>query len=214
MKNQLQNTEELVLSDIRLIINQTKETVSKVITSNIAVMYWKIGCRINTEILENHRAEYGKQIVATLSRQLTIEYGRSYEEKNLRRMIQFAIQFSDVEIVATLWRQLSWSHFKILIPIKSELERDFYTQMCRIENWSVETLRKKINSLLFQRTAISKKPEELAKLEIQQLKNEDILTPDLIFRDPYLLDFLGLKDTYQEKDLEKAILREIEHFIL
>ena len=129
-------------------------------------------------------------------------------------MIQFAIQFSDVEIVATLWRQLSWSHFKILIPIKSELERDFYTQMCRIENWSVETLRKKINSLLFQRTAISKKPEELAKLEIQQLKNEDILTPDLIFRDPYLLDFLGLKDTYQEKDLEKAILREIEHFIL
>lgn len=214
MKNQLQNTEELILSDIRLIINQTKETVSKVITSNIAVMYWKIGCRVNTEILENQRAEYGKQIVATLSRQLTIEYGRSYEEKNLRRMIQFAIQFSDIENVATLWRQLSWSHFKILIPIKSELERDFYTQMCRIENWSVATLRKKTNSLLFQRTAISKKPEELAKLEIQQLKNEDILTPDLIFRDPYLLDFLGLKDTYQEKDLEKAILREIEQFIL
>ncbi|WP_269223763.1 PDDEXK nuclease domain-containing protein [Flavobacterium sp. IMCC34518] len=214
MKNELKNTEDIILSDIRLIIYQTKEVVSKIITSNVASMYWKIGNRINSEMLDNQRAEYGKQIVATLSRQLTIEYGRSYEEKNLRRMIQFANQFSDIENVATLWRQLSWSHFKILIPIKDELERDFYTQMCRIENWSVDTLRKKINSLLFQRTAISKKPEELAKLEIQQLKSEDILTPDLVFRDPYLLDFLGLKDVYQEKDLEKAILREIEQFIL
>ena len=214
MKKELQNSEAVVLSDIRNIINETKETVSKLITSNIALMYWKIGQRINVEILDYQRAVYGKQIVATLSRQLIIEYGRSYEEKNLRRMIQFANQFSDIENVATLWRHLSWSHFKILIPIKNELERDFYTQMCRIENWSVVTLRKKINSSLFQRTAISKKPEELAKLELRQLTKEDILTPDMVFRDPYLLDFLGLKDTYQEKDLEKAILKEIEKFIL
>jgi predicted nuclease of restriction endonuclease-like (RecB) superfamily len=214
MKNGLKHREDVLLSDIRSIIYQTKEEVSTVITSNIAMMYWKIGRRVSSEILDNQRAEYGKQIVATLSRQLIIEYGRSYEEKNLRRMIQFANQFSDIANVATLWRQLSWSHFKILIPIKDELERDFYTQMCRIENWSVDTLRKKINSLLFQRTAISKKPEELAKLEIQQLKTGDVLTPDLVFRDPYLLDFLGLKDVYQEKDLEKAILREIEQFIL
>ncbi len=143
MKKQSQNIEEVILSDIRVIINQTKEVVSKVVTSNVARMYWKIGKRISSEILDNQRAEYGKQIVATLSRQLTIEYGRSYEEKNLRRMIQFANQFSDIENVATLWRQLSWSHFKILIPIKNELERDFYTQMCRIENWSVDMLRKK-----------------------------------------------------------------------
>jgi len=214
MKNELQNTEKIILSDIRFIIDQTKEKVSKIISSNVVALYWKIGNRINFEILDHQRAEYGKQIVATLSRQLTQEYGRSYEEKNLRRMMQFAYLFPDIEIVATLWRQLSWSHFKIVIPIKNELERDFYTQMCQIENWSVDTLRKKVNSLLFQRTAISKKPEELAKLEMQQLKNEDRLTPDLVFRDPYLLDFLGLKDVYQEKDLEKAILREIEQFIL
>jgi hypothetical protein len=206
MKNELENTEKIILSDIRIIIGQTKETVSKVISSNVVALYWKIGNRINHEILEQQRAEYGKQIVATLSRQLTQEYGRSYEEKNLRRMMQFAHQFPDIEIVATQWRQLSWSHFKIVIPIKDELERDFYTQVCRIENWSVDTLRKKVNSLLFQRTAISKKPEELAKIEMQQLKSEDRLTPDLVFRDPYLLDFMGLKDVYQEKDLEKAIL--------
>lgn len=94
------------------------------------------------------------------------------------------------------------------------MQRDFYAQMCRLENWSVATLRKKIQSMLFERTAISKKPEELAKLELQQLKQEDTLTPDLVFKDPYILDFLGLKDTYSENDLEKAILREIEKFIL
>ncbi|MFV7236080.1 DUF1016 N-terminal domain-containing protein [Flavobacterium sp. ZB4R12] len=116
MKNGLKHGEDVLLSDIRSIIYQTKETVSKIITSNVATMYWKIGNSINSEIPDNQRAEYGKQIVATLSRQLTIEYGRSYEEKNLRRMIQFANQFSDIKNVATLWRQLSWSHFKIVIP--------------------------------------------------------------------------------------------------
>jgi len=100
------------------------------------------------------------------------------------------------------------------MPIKIDLERDFYTQMCRIENWSVRTLRKKIDSMLFERTAISKKPEELVKLELQQLKEEDKLSPDLVFRDPYVLDFLNLKDTYLEKDFEAAIIRELENFIL
>ena len=214
MNNILQSNDLPILTDIRQIISESKQTVSYAVSSNLVAMFWKIGYRINGQILENQRAEYGKQIVATLSRQLTLEYGRSFEEKNLRRMMQFANQYPDIEIVATLWRQLSWSHFKILIPIKEALERDFYTQMCRIENWSVDALRKKINSLLFQRTAISKKPEELAKLEIEKLTTSDMLTPDLVFRDPYLLDFLGLKETYQEKDLEKAILREIEQFIL
>lgn len=214
MQKDLQNNENLLLSDIRLIITQTKEKVSVVLASNVTAMYWNIGNRIHAEILLEKRAEYGKQIVATLSRQLTIDFGRSFEVKNVRRMIQFASQFSDKKIVATLWRQLSWSHFKLLIPIKNELERDFYAQMCRIENWSVATLRSKVNSMLFQRTALSRKPEELAKLEMMQLKDEDRLTPDLVFRDPYLLDFLGLKDHYHEKDLEKAIVSEIEQFIL
>lgn len=181
MQKDLQNNENLLLSDIRLIITQTKEKVSVVLASNVTAMYWNIGNRIHAEILLEKRAEYGKQIVATLSRQLTIDFGRSFEVKNVRRMIQFASQFSDKKIVATLWRQLSWSHFKLLIPIKNELERDFYAQMCRIENWSVATLRSKVNSMLFQRTALSRKPEELAKLEMMQLKDEDRLTPDLVF---------------------------------
>ena len=98
--------------------------------------------------------------------------------------------------------------------MKDELQRVFYAQMCRIEKWSVRTLRKKIDSMLFERTAISKKPEELAKLELRELQDNDNLSPDLVFRNPYVLDFLNLKDTFQEKDLEKAILNEIEKFIL
>jgi len=129
-------------------------------------------------------------------------------------MMHFAEVFPDFQIVASLMRQLSWTHFTIIIYLKKDLEREFYTQMCRIEKWSVRTLRKKIDSMLFERTAISKKPGELAKLELKQLKNEDKLSPDLIFRDHYVLDFLNLKDTYSERDLESAILKELENFIL
>ncbi|GAH15931.1 unnamed protein product, partial [marine sediment metagenome] len=128
--------------------------------------------------------------------------------------VRFAEAFPDTQIVATLSRQLSWSHFKEILPFKKPLQRDFYAEMCRLERWSVRTLRKKIDGMLYERTAISKKPEELAKKELTALREEDRLTPDLVFRDPYFLDFLGLKDTYSEKDLETAILREMEGFIL
>jgi predicted nuclease of restriction endonuclease-like (RecB) superfamily len=109
---------------------------------------------------------------------------------------------------------LGWSHFKEIIPLKDELQRDFYAEMCRVERWSVRTLRDKIDAMLYERTAISKKPEEVAKAELANLRTEDQLSPDLVFRDPYFLDFLGLKDRYLEKDLEDAILRELETFLL
>jgi len=129
-------------------------------------------------------------------------------------MIQFAEVFPDREIVASLMRQLTWTHFIELIPLDKPLQREFCAEMCRVERWSVRTLRQKIGGMLYERTALSRKPEELAALELKQLREEDKLTPDLVFRDPYILDFLGLKDTYGEKDLEAAILREMEAFIL
>ena len=142
------------------------------------------------------------------------EFGRGFAEKNVRRMVQFAEAFPDERIVATLRRQLGWSHFKEIVPQQDELKRDFYAEMCRIERWSVRTLRKKIGGMLYERTALSKKPDKLIRRELAALREEDKLTPDLVFRDPYVLDFLGLKDTYAEKDVEAAILREIESFIL
>ena len=160
------------------------------------------------------RAEYGKEILATLSQQLMQEYGNGFSYSALTRMARFFEAFPDRKIVATLSQTLSWSHFRELLPLEKHLQRDFYAEMCRVERWSVRTLRKKIDSMLFERTALSKKPDELIRQELDSLRSEDRLTPDMVFRDPYFLDFLGLKDRYLEKDLEDAILRELEQFLL
>ena len=148
------------------------------------------------------------------SRQALVPFLSLFTEKNLRRMIQFVEVFPDEEIVAALRRQLGWTHFKSIIALEDPLKRDFYAEMCRIENWSTRTLAKKIGGMLFERTALSKKPEKLIRQELDALREEDKLTPDLVFRDPYVLDFLRLHDSYGEQDMEAAILREMESFIL
>jgi predicted nuclease of restriction endonuclease-like (RecB) superfamily len=201
-------------ADVRAMIEQTREAVARTVNAGMTLLYWRVGRRIQAEILGNERAEYGGEIVSTLSRQMTGEFGAGFSEKNLRHMVKFAETFSEAQIVSTLSRQLGWSHFKEILYLKHDLQREFYAEMCRVERWSVRTLRAKIDSMLFERTAISKKPEELARAELAALRDEDKLTPDLVFRDPYLLDFLGLKDRYLEKDLEDAILRELENFLL
>lgn len=203
-----------LLADLRGLILAAREQVARAVDSGLVTLYWHIGRRVRQDILKEKRAEYGAEIVATLSRQLEAEFGRGFAEKNLRRMVQFAEAFPDERIVATLRRQLGWSHFKEIVPQQDELKRDFYAEMCRIERWSVRTLRKKIGGMLYERTALSKKPDKLIRQELAALREEDKLTPDLVFRDPYVLSFLGLKDTYAEKDLEAAILREIEAFVL
>lgn len=213
MNKKIESNKHL-FSEIKKIIEQGKQQVAQSVNMSLTATYWHVGKRINDEVLNNKRADYGKQIISTLGRQLTDEYGSGFSVKYLRKMMRFSEVFSDFQIVASLMRQLSWTHFTIVIYLKTDLEREFYAQMCRIENWSVRTLRKKIDSMLFERTAISKKPEELAKLELKELKNEDKLSPDLVFKDHYVLDFLNLKDTYAEKDLETAILKEIENFLL
>ena len=184
------------------------------VNAGLVTLYWQIGQRIRKDILKEKRAEYGEQIVSALGTQLTTEFGEGFGRRNLFRMIRFAEVFPDLKIVSALRTQLGWTHFRQIIPIEDPLKRDFYAEMCRLENWSTRTLEKKIGGMLFERTALSRKPAKLAELELKQLREEDRLTPDLVFRDPYFLDFLGLKDRYLEKDLEDAIMREMEQFIL
>lgn len=207
-------TRSVLLGDLRQMIESTRQSVASTINASLTALYWKIGYRIRLEILKEERAEYGRSIVASLSQQLTLDYGSGFGEKYLRKMIQFADVFPDEKIVASLMRQLSWTHFLLLIPLKDMTKRDFYAEMCRIEGWNVRTLRAKIDSMLFERTAISKKPELVAQAELEMLRKEDLLTPDLVFRDPYVLEFLNLNDRYLEKDLEDAIMRELEQFLL
>jgi predicted nuclease of restriction endonuclease-like (RecB) superfamily len=205
---------DMLFSELRSLIEETRADVAISVNASLTMLYWQVGRRIREEILKGERGGYGKQIVATLSRQLVADYGNGFSAKNLHRMVQLAEVFGDEQIVVTLSRQLSWSHFLSLIPLKDQLQRDFYAEMCRVERWSVRTLRKKIGSMLYERTALSKKPEKLIELELEQLRREDLVTPDLVFRDPYFLDFLGLKEAYLEKDLEAAILRELESFLM
>ena len=203
-----------LLGDIRALIESVRMRTAQAVNAGLVLLYWKIGDRIRREILGEKRAQYGKQIVSALGRQLTAEYGPGFTRPNLAYMMRFAEVFPDEEIVHALSEQLSWTHFKAIVFIDDPLKRDFYAEMCRVERWSTRTLQKKIGTLLFERTALSRKPEELARQELAALRDEDKLSPDLVFRDPYILDFLGLKDTYSEKDLESAILRELESFIL
>jgi predicted nuclease of restriction endonuclease-like (RecB) superfamily len=177
------------------------------------MLYWQIGKRINDEINKDRSETYGKQIVATLWRQLENDYGTAFSEKNLRRMMQFSEVFPDEKIVVSLIRQLSWTHILAIIPIEDTLKRAFYIEMCKLEKWSVRTFRERIQSMLYERTAISKKPELTIQNDLELLKNEQKLSPDLAFRDPYFLDFLGLSDTYSEQDLESSILVELQRFI-
>ncbi len=204
-----------LFGEIRELIEQSRQQVAVAVNSAMTILYWQIGKRINEAIEGKDRSElYGKEVVATLWRQLSEEYGVAFSEKNLRRMMQFAKVFPNQEIVVSLIRQLSWTHILAIIPIEDPLKREFYIEMCKIEKWSVRTFRERINSMLYERTAISKKPELTIQNDLELLKNEQKLSPDLIFRDPYFLDFLGLNDSYSEKDLETAILAELQKFII
>lgn len=203
-----------LLDDLRSMIEKTRQSMASAVNAGLTLLYWHVGNRIRREILQDKRAEYGREIVVTVSRQLVTDYGTGFTEKNLRRMMQLAEVFPDEEIVVSLIRQLSWTHFIALIPLKDPLKRDFYAELCRVEKWNVKTLRDKIDSMLYERTALSKQPELLARAELDKLRHEDQLTPDLVFRDPYLLEFLNLNDRYLEKDLEDAIMRELEQFLL
>lgn len=203
-----------LLTDIRSVIERARQQAITTVNASQTYMYWRIGLRIHTELLGGERAAYGAQIVATLSRQLVLEYGRGFAEKNLRRMVQFAQAFPDEQIVATLWRQLSWSHFRELLPLAKPFQRDFYAEMCRIEGWSVRTLRERIDAMLYERTALSRQPDALIQQELVTLRSKGEIAPKLVLKDPYLLDFLGLTDRFLERDLEDAILRELESFLL
>ena len=202
-----------LLIDVSQLITEARQRVVVAVNAEMTLLYWRVGKRINDEVLRGKRAEYGKEIINDLARELTQNYGQGWGSRQLRYLMLFAEIFSDEKIVHTLCSQLSYSHIKQLIGIQDPLKREFYIELCKLEHWSVRQLQERINSMLFERTAISKKPEETIKQDLKKLKEEKQLSPDLVFRDPYLLGFLGLADTYSEQDLESAILAEMQRFI-
>ena len=195
--------EKDLFNELSQLIEQSQQQVVSQANSTLTMLFWHIGNRINKEILQNKRADYGKRIVPTVSAQLEERFGRNFTEKNVRRMIKFAEQFTDNSIVVTLSRQLSWSHFVEVLPLKNQEAKLFYAQASATQTLGVRELRKQISTKTFERSSIA---------NLQNTSNHPAIHNS--FKDPYFLDFLGLQNTYLEKDLEQAILRELEAFIL
>ncbi|MBN2528382.1 MAG: DUF1016 family protein [Deltaproteobacteria bacterium] len=207
-------TEEQLLNDLKILIQTTQEQVVHAVNSSLTQLYWQVGKRIREEVLNSSRAEYGKQILYALSIKLTSAFGKGWSAGTLSHMVKFAEVFPDEEIVSAVRRELSWTHIRTLIYISDPLKRSFYIEMCRLEKWSTRMLQERIDSMLYERTALSKKPEETIIADIEKSAMTGRPTAAMLLKDPYLLDFLQLNDRYMEKDLEDAILRELEQFLL
>lgn len=203
-----------LFGDITALIEAARQRMALHVNAELTMLYWQVGTRINRELIGGSRADYGRQTVRQLAQQLETNYGRGFAEKSLRRMMQVADVFGDAEIVATLSRQLNWSQLLLLAPIDDPLKRAFYTEMCRLDRWSVRTLRQKIDAMLYERTAISRQPEAAIAQELAGLRDTGQLSPDLVFRDSYVLDFLGLTGAHSEATLEQAIVGRVQEFIL
>jgi DUF1016 N-terminal domain len=162
-----------LFSAIKTLIETSKTNVAVLVNAEMTLLYWNIGKHINDEILKNKRAAYGKEIVISLALQLKKEFGSGWSDKQLRHCLRFAETFKDKTIVSTLRRQLSWTHIKSLIYIDDNLKRDFYIEMCKMDKWNTRTLESRINSLMYERTVISKMPEETIINEIEALKKDE-----------------------------------------
>ena len=202
-----------LLESIILLIDSSRKRVAQTVNAEITLLYWNIGKEINENILGRKRADYGKKIISELSKALSERYGKGFSKRNLHNFMRFNELFPEAQIVHSLSAQLSWTHIRNILSIEDNLKRDFYIQMCKHERWSVRTLQERIASMLYERTAISKKPEETIIDDLRRLERENKISPDLTFKDPYFLDFLGLRDTYTEKDLESSILYHLQNFI-
>jgi predicted nuclease of restriction endonuclease-like (RecB) superfamily len=211
---EIQNDDINFVDDIKQLIHEARNNISRQVNLAVTILNWNVGFKINERILNYERAEYGLQLVKFISEKLTEEFGKGWGEKHLRHCLRFAETFKEKEIVYALSRELSWTHLRTITYVPNELAREFYIEICRLEKWDTRTLAKKIDSMLFERTAISKKPEKVISEELKKLRNTNVLSPDFVFRDPYILDFLGLEKNFNEKTFEDAILKEIEKFLL
>jgi predicted nuclease of restriction endonuclease-like (RecB) superfamily len=209
----IQQHTHTIFEGVQHIIENARNKAAIFLNAETTLLYWQVGNYINQQLIHKERAEYGAKIIATLSQQLTIRYGKGYTYTALTRMCKVATVV-DAEIVATVSQQLSWSHLIELAAIENSIERDFFTQLSLYERWNVRTLRKKIDSMLFERTEIAARPEKTIKEALQNLSREKALAPELVFKNSYVLNFLNLPAIYSEEELETALVNNLQQFIL
>jgi len=143
------------------------------VNSNLTLLYWHIGKHINEHVLKNERGEYGKQVLPSLSERLISLYGKGYSEPSLARMVKIHNFFPE-NILSSLMTKLTWTHFIQLLTIKEPLQREFYATLCYNEHWSVRALKERINSMLYERTAVSNQPELTIQNDLEMLRDKVI----------------------------------------
>jgi len=206
--------EEKLYQDVSHLIETTQQQVLHKVSHAGVMLYWHIGTRINKEVLVFDRAAYGKQVINSLAKKLQIKYGKGYSPSTIYRCVQFSKSFDNEVIVYALGAHLKWTHFINLFNIDDKIKREFYAEMCRIERWSTRTLEDRVSSMLYERTAIAKKPEQIIEAEINRLRETNVVQPDFIIQDPYIFEYLGQDVLQSEKGFEQAIIDDIENFLL
>ena len=207
-----QELETTLYKDVCTLIDDTKLRVASYVNTEACLMNWHIGKRIKEDVLCNHRAEYGKQVIMRLASKLTERYG-GWGFQKLQHCVRAAYVFTEEEILYAIRIHLSWTQIRSLMTIENGLARQFYMEMCRLEHWNTRTLDEKIENHLYERSMISRRPEEVIKQELANVKENQKLVPDMVFKSSYFLDMIGLPDMFSEGDLENAILNQIQQFL-
>lgn len=207
------NLENKLYNDVCNIIEETRYRVAVYVNSEASLMNWNVGRRIKEDVLSGKRAEYGEHVLKRLSKKLKVKFGSGWGFQKLQHCVRAAYTFSEDEIMYAVRTQLSWTHLRSLMAVPDSLARQFYMEMCRIEHWSTRTLDEKIDAQLYERTALSRRPDELIKAELEKSKEKNEIQPDMVFRSSYFLDMLGLPDVFSENELETAILNQIQSFL-
>ena len=208
------NEIQALYGNIVELISQAKTKVAITANTELIILYWNVGRSINEFVLDGNRAIYGKQIISNLSGLLTDNFGRGWGEKHIRHCLRIAETIGEDQILYAVRRQLSWTNIRTIAYENNPLKRQFYLEMAISQRWNTRTLADQIDKMLYERTVIAQQPEAQIQQALQELKAEDSINPDLFFKNTYVLDFLGLKNTYSEKDLEDALLSNLEQFIL
>lgn len=200
-----------LFNSIKKLVDESRQTIAVTVNSSLCRLNYSIGLHIGQIMGYSTYDSYGQSILATLSQRLTAEYGRGFTYSALTRMVKVANTF-DSEMFATLSQTLSWSHFIELATIEDTTKRLYYQQLSVYNHWSLRELRKRQDAMDYERSLIAAKPE--GEIVVALTTDNPIANPDVTLKSSYVLDFLGLKGFFSEKDLETAIVVQLERFIL
>lgn len=216
-QNQLNNLPvdiSALFHSVSELIAQARKRVAISVNAEAALLNFRVGFYIRSFILEGNRAPYGKQVIVNLAVRLTQTFGSGWSDKHLRHCLRTAESFNEEQIISAVQRQLNWTHIKTLAYENDPLKREFYLEMAVLNRWNTRDLVEQIDKMLFERTAIAGKPKEQIQKVITELKEENAIQPDLVFKSSYILDFMGLKGAYSEMDLETALVINLQQFIM